>query len=61
MDVISGEPTYRCIYKGGCELTGAMVHVQLPAKLFTSGSATLAIYPKVADPTYVDFDLSSLR
>jgi hypothetical protein len=33
----------------------------LPAKFFTSDSATVEIDPKVADPTDVDFDLTELR
>lgn len=61
VDNFTGEPSYRCDGDGGCELTGAMVHFQLSAKLFTSDFATVEIDPKVADPTSVDFDLSSLR
>jgi hypothetical protein len=53
---------YTCAEKGGgCDLTGATVYLQLPAKLFTSGSATIEVDPKVADPTFVDFDLDTLR
>jgi hypothetical protein len=61
VDSPTGDPTYICDGEGGCNLTGAMVHFQLPAKLFVSGTATVEIDPKVADPTSVDFDLSSLR
>ena len=61
VDDATGEPTYSCDGYGSCSLIGAMVHLQLPAKFFTSDSATVEIDPKVADPTYVDFDLSSLR
>jgi hypothetical protein len=61
VDSPAGEPTYRCDGDGGCNLTGATVHFQLPAKLFVSGDATVEIDPKVADPTFVDFDLASLR
>jgi hypothetical protein len=57
----TGEPTYLCGDQGGCDLLGATVHFQVPAKFFTSDSATVGIDPKVADPTYVDFDLTSLR
>jgi len=60
-DDITGEPTYACGSDGGCTLIGAKVHFQLPAKSFTSDTATVAIDPKVADPTYVDFDLTRLR
>jgi hypothetical protein len=60
-DSPTGEPNYSCDGYGGCTLIGATVHFQLPAKLFTSDSATVAIDPKVADPTYVDFDLTELR
>jgi hypothetical protein len=61
VDSPTGEPTYVCDGEGGCNLPGAMVHFQLPAKLFVSGTATVEIDPKVAEPTSVDFDLSSLR
>jgi hypothetical protein len=61
VDSPTGEPSYRCDGDGGCDLIGAMVHFQLPAKLFTSGTATVVIDPRVADPTSVDFDLTSLR
>jgi hypothetical protein len=61
VDSPTGEPTYRCDGDGGCELTGAMVHFQFPAKLFNSGSATVEIDPKVADPASADFDLTRLR
>jgi hypothetical protein len=61
VDSPTGEPTYACDGEGGCNLTGATVHFQLPAKLFISGAATVEVDPKVADPTSVDFDLTSLR
>ena len=61
VDNATGQATYRCVGEGSCELTGAVVQFQLPAKLFTSGSATVEIDPKIADPTSVDFDLDNLR
>jgi len=61
IDSPDGEPTYLCDGDGGCNLTGATVHFELPATLFSSGAATVVVDPKVADPTSVDFDLSSLR
>jgi hypothetical protein len=57
----SGEPVYTCGAEEGCDLAGATVYLKLPAKLFTSGSATVEVDPKVADPTSVTFDLDSLR
>jgi hypothetical protein len=60
VDDLTGEPLYSC-GDGGCDLNGAMVYFQLPAKFFTSDSATVEIDPKVADPTSVDFDLTRLR
>jgi len=61
VDDLTGEPTYTCDNYGGCTLIGAKVHFQLPAKFFTSDSATVEINPKVADPTDVDFDLTEFR
>ena len=60
-DSPTGEPTYSCDSYGGCTLIGAKVHFRVPAKSFTSDTATVAIDPKVAGPTYVDFDLTELR
>jgi hypothetical protein len=60
-DTFSGEPAYSCGDEGGCDLTGANVYLQLPAKRFTSGTATVEVNPKVADPTSIDFDLDNLR
>lgn len=56
----SGEPNYLC-GEGGCVLTGATIHLQLPAGLFTSDSATIQVSPPEGDPVSVDFNLSSLR
>jgi hypothetical protein len=60
-DSLTGDPVYTCADQGGCDLTGATVYLQFPAKLFTSGSATVEVDPKIADPTSVDFDLDNLR
>jgi hypothetical protein len=56
----SGEPNYLC-GEGGCVLTGATIHLQFPARLFTSDSATIQVSPPEGDPVSVDFNLSSLR
>jgi len=56
----SGEPNYLC-GEGGCVLTGATIHLQFPAGLFTSDSATIQVSPPEGDPVSVDFDLTSLR
>jgi hypothetical protein len=56
-----GEPTYMCVNNGGCELTGAIVRFELPAKIFASDSAAVEVDPHVSDPVGVEFDLASLR
>ena len=58
---LTGEPSYLCAYKGGCQLTGAIVHFQFPATAFTSDSATIEVTPPEGDPVSVDFDLTRLR
>lgn len=58
---LTGEPNYRCVYEGGCMLTGATVRLELPAKLFASDSATIQINPPEGDQVAVDFDHASLR
>jgi hypothetical protein len=58
---LTGEPNYRCVYEGGCILTGATVRLELPAKLFTSDSAIVQIDPPEGDQVAVDFDHASLR
>ncbi|HTT32815.1 MAG TPA: hypothetical protein VMH48_04365 [Methylomirabilota bacterium] len=60
-ETFTGEPVYTCADQGGCDLTGANIYLQFPAKLFTSGAATVEVDPKVADPTSIDFDLDNLR
>ncbi len=60
-DDLTGEPTYFCASEGGCRLTGAIIHLQLPATAFTSDTATIEVIPREGDPVSVDFDLSSLR
>lgn len=59
-DRISGEPLYQCS-DGGCNLTGATVHIQFPATAFTSDTATIEVTPPEGDAVSVDFDLSTLR
>ncbi len=60
-DDLTGQPTYFCAPKGGCRLTGAIIHLQFPATAFTSDTATIEVAPPEGDPVSVDFDLSSLR
>jgi hypothetical protein len=57
----NGEPNYRCDEDGGCVLTGATLRLELPAKLFTSDSATILIKPPEGSEVAVDFDLTRLR
>jgi hypothetical protein len=57
----TGEPKYACASKGGCDLFGATIRFELPAKLFTSNSSTIEITPPVGEQVSVDFDLASLR
>jgi hypothetical protein len=60
-DSLTGEPNYLCAADAACDLTGATVHLELPAKLFTSGTATIDVTPPEGDPVSIDFDLSSFR
>jgi hypothetical protein len=60
-DSLTGDPTYSCVSDGACDLSGAILHLELPAKLFTSDTATIEVDPPEGDPVAVDFDLSSLR
>jgi hypothetical protein len=57
----TGEPNYLCGDEGGCVLTGAILHFELPAKLFTSDSATVQIAPPEGRDVAVEFDLVALR
>jgi hypothetical protein len=58
----TGEPNYHCGGEGGgCELTGATLHLELPAKLFTSDSASVRIAPPEGPDVSVDFNLNALR
>jgi hypothetical protein len=56
----SGEPNYLC-GEGGCVLTGATIHLQFPAGLFTSDSANIQVQPPGGPELSVSFDLSRLR
>lgn len=58
-DSLAGDPTYFCY--DGCTLSGAALHIELPAKLFSSGSATIQVLPHEGDEVSVDFNLASLR
>ena len=57
----TGQPNYSCADEGGCILTGATLHLELPAKLFTSDSATVQVSPPEGPEVSVDFDLAALR
>jgi len=59
--LFTGEPNYRCGDDGGCVLTGATLHLELPAKLFASDSATVQVTPPEGPEVFVDFDLAALR
>jgi hypothetical protein len=59
--LFTGEPNYRCVYDGGCILTGATLRLELPAKLFDSDSATVHVTPPEGAEVFADFNLSSLR
>ena len=56
-----GEPNYLCRDEGGCLLTGATLHLELPAKLFTSDSASVQIAPPEGPDVSVGFNLNALR
>jgi hypothetical protein len=60
-DSPTGEPKYSCDGEGACSLIGATLHLELPAKLFTSDTATIEVDPPEGDPVAADFDLASLR
>jgi len=57
----TGEPNYLCGDEGGCVLIGATLHLELPAKAFTSDSATVQIAPPEGPDVSVGFDLAALR
>jgi hypothetical protein len=56
----TGRPTYLC-NDTGCVLTGATLRLELPAKLFTSDSATVQVIPPAGPEVAVNFDLVVLR
>jgi hypothetical protein len=57
----TGEPNYLCGEEGGCVLIGATLHLELPAKAFTSDSAIVQIAPPEGPDVSVGFDLAALR
>ena len=57
----TGQPNYSCADEGGCILTGATLRLKLPAKLFTSDSASVQVSPPEGPEVSVDFDLAALR
>jgi hypothetical protein len=56
----SGEPNYRC-GEDGCDLTGATLRMEFPARIFDSDSATVHVVPPEGPEVWVDFDLTALR
>ncbi len=56
----TGEPDYICAERG-CILTGATLHLEFPATLFTSDSVTVQVLPREGPEVSVDFDLTALR
>jgi len=56
----SGEPNYRC-GDDGCDLTGATLRMEFPARLFESDSTTVHVVPPMGPEVWVDFDLTVLR
>jgi hypothetical protein len=56
----TGRPNYLC-NESGCTLTGAILRLELPAKLFTSDSATVRVTPPAGPEVSVNFDLVVLR
>jgi hypothetical protein len=56
----TGRPNYLC-NESGCTLTGAILRLELPAKLFTSDSATVQVTPPEGPDVSVNFDLTVLR
>jgi hypothetical protein len=55
----TGEPTYFC--SDGCRLAGATLHLEFPARLFDSDSATVYVVPPQGPEVWADFDLTTLR
>jgi hypothetical protein len=55
-----GDPTYLC-NEGGCQLTGAMLHLEFAAGAFDSDLATIKVVPPEGPEVWVDFDLTALR
>jgi hypothetical protein len=58
---LTGEPTYVCNEHGGCQLAGATIHLEFPAKLFTSDSVSVQIFPPEGPDVFTNFDLVRLR
>ena len=55
----TGEPLYFCAE--GCKLVGATLHLDFPARVFDSDSATVQVVPPEGPEVWVDFDLTGLR
>jgi hypothetical protein len=59
---LTGEPTYVCGGEGtDCVLTGATIHLEFPATLFTSDSADIHVTPPQGPEVAVTFNLTTLR
>jgi hypothetical protein len=56
---VTGEPTYFC--EEGCALTGAVVHLEFPAKSFSSATSTIQVTPPEGQQVSVEFDPARLR
>jgi hypothetical protein len=59
-DSVHGQPLYRCS-EDGCELTGALIHLTLPAEAFASDSAYVEVATPDGQLVSAEFDLESLR
>jgi hypothetical protein len=59
-DTVYGQPQYRCS-GGGCALTGALIHLGLPAEAFASDSVTVEVATPDGQLVSADFNLVSLR
>jgi hypothetical protein len=59
-NALYGQPQYRCS-EDGCELTGALVHVSLPAGAFTLDWARVEVATPDGQIVSAEFDLAALR
>jgi hypothetical protein len=59
-DAVYGQPQYRCS-EDSCGLTGALIHLSLPAEAFASDSVTVEVATPDGQLVSAEFDLASLR